>query len=183
MTLLLLVWEFCLIGLLSVGGGMATVPFLSSLSLRYGWFTMEQLSTIIAVAQSTPGPIGVNMACYAGYLTAGVPGAILAPLALSLPAFLIILLLARVLSKWREHKIFKSIFYGLRPVGLGLIASVLLSLGATTLFPDFVPQWKAIALFAILTLGLLLPKLKNLPFPLFLLFAAGAGVLLQLGGA
>ena len=78
--LLRLYWEFFLVGLFSMGGGMATVPFLFDLSARTGWFTTADLTTMIAISEATPGPIGVNMATYVGYVSAGIPGSIIAPL-------------------------------------------------------------------------------------------------------
>ena len=80
--LLRLYWEFFLVGLFSMGGGMATVPFLFDLSARTGWFTTADLTTMIAISEATPGPIGVNMATYVGYVSAGIPGSIIAPLGL-----------------------------------------------------------------------------------------------------
>ena len=183
LTLVTLCGEFFAIGLFSVGGGMATVPFLLSLSQRRGWFSTEDLANIIAISEATPGPIGVNMATYVGYLTSGFPGAALATLALALPAFLIILLLANVLQKHREHRIAKSLFYGLRPASAGLIAAVFLSLAGATFFAlgtTLIVNWKALALFAALSLILALPQTRKLPIPLLLLFAALAGLLLQL---
>ena len=86
--LLRLYWEFLLIGMFSMGGGMATVPFLFDLSQRTAWFSTADLTTMIAISEATPGPIGVNMATYVGYITAGLPGGIVAPLGLTTPAFL-----------------------------------------------------------------------------------------------
>ena len=183
LILLTLCGEFFVIGLFSVGGGMATVPFLLSLSQRRGWYSSEDLSNIIAISEATPGPIGVNMATYVGYLTSGFPGALLATLALTLPAFLIILLLANVLQKHREHQVVKSLFYGLRPASAGFIAAAFLSLSLATFFTlgsAFAVNWKALALFAALILCLSLPQTKKLPIPLLLLFAALAGLLLKL---
>ena len=100
--LLRLYWEFLLIGMFSMGGGMATVPFLFDLSQRTAWFSTADLTTMIAISEATPGPIGVNMATYVGYITAGLPGGIVAPLGLTTPAFIIILLVHR--QKARKHK-------------------------------------------------------------------------------
>ncbi len=180
MIFLLLLAEFFFIGLFSIGGGMATVPFLHSLSVRHHWFTLDELSSIIAVSELTPGPIGVNMATYAGYLSAGIPGAILAPLALSLPAFVIILLLAKLMNRWSGSPLVKALFYGLRPASTGLIASVLLSLILATLFPAALFQWKSLLLFALLLLFFFLPPAKKVPLPLFFLAAGAAGYLFQL---
>ena len=96
MTCLALFWEFFKIGLFAVGGGTATIPFLMDLAERVDWYTTQELLDMIAISQSTPGPIGVNMATYVGYTTAGVPGAVIATIGLVMPAFLIMLVVARL---------------------------------------------------------------------------------------
>lgn len=123
MMYLRLFFEFFFTGLFSVGGGLATLPFLYDMSERTGWFTSSQLADMIAVSESTPGPIGVNMATYVGYLTGGIPGAIVATLGLICPAIVIIMLIAKVLEKFRQNKTVDSVFYGLRPCSVALIAS------------------------------------------------------------
>lgn len=183
LTLLRLSLEFFVIGFFSVGGGMATVPFLMSLSERTGWFSLSELTSMIAISEATPGPIGINMATYVGYHVGGVPGAILAPLSLSLPAFLIILLLAKLLARLRGNPHFEAIFAAIRPASIGLIASVLLQLAMTTFFPSsagFMLQWKSLLLFLVLAAGLFAPKVRNLPIPVFLLFSALCGMLFQM---
>lgn len=123
MILLRLFWEFFKTGLFAVGGGMATLPFLYDMSARTGWFTQARLADMIAVSESTPGPIGVNMATYVGFETAGVPGAVIATLGLICPSIIIILLIARVLKQFRESKTVDAVFYGLRPCSIALIAA------------------------------------------------------------
>lgn len=101
---------------------MATVPFLFDLSARTGWFTTADLTTMIAISEATPGPIGVNMATYVGYVSAGIPGSIIAPLGLVTPAVIIILLVSKILNTlWQNPKV-KGLFYALRPASVGLIA-------------------------------------------------------------
>ena len=113
--LLRLYWEFLLIGMFSMGGGMATVPFLFDLSQRTAWFSTADLTTMIAISEATPGPIGVNMATYVGYITAGLPGGIVAPLGLTTPAFIIILLVSKIMNTlWQNPKV-QGLFYALRP--------------------------------------------------------------------
>lgn len=177
--------SFALIGLLAVGGGMATIPFLYNLSVSTGWFSVEDLSRIIAIAESTPGPIGVNTATYVGYtVTETIWGGILATLCLTLPAFLIILCLVKVIEKLRGKAFFEGIFYGLRPASTGLIASVLLSLALSTFFvfgESFALNGKALLLFVILFVAMTIPKLaQRLPTPVYLLFAAIMGIVFQL---
>ena len=163
MILLRLFWEFFKTGLFAVGGGMATLPFLYDMSTRTGWFTQAKLADMIAVSESTPGPIGVNMATYVGFETAGIPGAVTATLGLICPSIIIILIIARVLKQFRENKTVDAAFYGLRPCSIALIAAAgLLVAKITFLNPEVLEtgngiasyaglfQWKAIALAAVL---------------------------------
>lgn len=136
MLLLRLFWEFFKTGLFAVGGGMATLPFLYNISDSTGWFTHAQLADMIAVSESTPGPIGVNMSTYVGFTTAGVPGAVVATVGLVTPSVIIILLIARVLAAFRQNKYVDAAFYGLRPCSVGLIAAAGLMVVKIALF-DF----------------------------------------------
>ncbi|MEG2354139.1 MAG: chromate transporter [Clostridium sp.] len=115
--------EFFKIGLFSVGGGLATLPFLYELADKYTWFEKDMLSTMIAVSESTPGPIGVNMATYSGYSSSGVMGAIVATLGLIVPSIIIIVIVAQFLDKFKESIYVDSAFSGLRPAVVGLIAA------------------------------------------------------------
>ena len=133
MMLLRLFWEFFKIGLFAVGGGMATIPFLYDLSDRTGWFTHTQLADMIAISESTPGPIGVNMATYVGYEMSGIPGSIFTTLGFVAPSIIIIIIVSLFLQRFRENRYVESAFYGLRPASSGLIAS---ALGAL-LYPDY----------------------------------------------
>lgn len=181
--LLRLYWEFFLVGLFSMGGGMATVPFLFDLSARTGWFTTSDLTAMIAISEATPGPIGVNMATYVGYVSAGVPGSILAPLGLVTPAVVIILLVSKILSTlWQNPKV-KGLFYALRPASVGLIGAAAFSVCAVSLFRldhGIVFHWPSILLFGIMLLVMNLPKLKELPSVLFIAISAGIGVLFHM---
>ena len=123
MELLTMCWEFFKTGLLSVGGGLATLPFLYQMADRYPWFTRAQLSDMIAVSESTPGPMGVNMSTYAGFTAGGIPGAVLATISLVLPSILVILIVARFLERFQESRIVKGLLFGLRPASVGLIAA------------------------------------------------------------
>lgn len=121
MIYLILAYEFFKIGLFSIGGGMATLPFLMDLTNKYDWFTASELTNMVAISESTPGPVGINMATYAGYNAAGVPGAIVATLALTAPALIIIVLIAKFLENFSENKNVKAAFYGIRPAVAALI--------------------------------------------------------------
>ena len=115
--------EFFKTGLFAVGGGMATLPFLQEMGERTGWFTYGDLMNILAVSESTPGPIGINMATYVGYTTAGVLGAIVATLGEVTPCVIIILLVAAVLNSFRTNRYVERAFYGLRPASTALIGA------------------------------------------------------------
>ncbi|MDO4939012.1 MAG: chromate transporter [Lachnospiraceae bacterium] len=133
MTLYLkLFWEFFKTGLFAVGGGMATVPFLQDMGRTTGWFTSAELADMIAVSESTPGPIGVNMATYVGNVigrqaggsaVCGVFGGIIATLGLVAPSVIIILIIAGILKKFRDSKYVSAAFYGLRPASVALISA------------------------------------------------------------
>lgn len=134
MIYLRLFFEFFKTGLFSVGGGMATLPFLYDISERTGWYTAHQLADMIAVSESTPGPIGVNMATYVGFTTAGIPGALIATLGLVTPGIVIILLIAHMLDRFRDNKYVDAVFYALRPCSVGLIAAAGLMVVRISLF-------------------------------------------------
>ena len=115
MLYLHLFWEFFKTGLFAVGGGLATLPFLQNMSDRTGWFTHAQLADMLAVSESTPGPIGVNMATYVGFSTGGVGGALIATLGLITPSVIVILIVAAFLKAFRDSKWVSAAFYALRP--------------------------------------------------------------------
>ena len=133
MILLRLFWEFFKTGLFAIGGGMATLPFLQEMGASTGWFTAGQLADMVAVSESTPGPIGVNMATYVGFTTAGIGGAVVATLGLVTPSVIIILIIAALLKNFRNNRYVDAAFYGLRPASSGLITAALLSLIAIAL--------------------------------------------------
>lgn len=121
MIYLTLAYEFFKIGLFSIGGGMATLPFLMDLTQKYDWYTASELANMVAISESTPGPVGINMATYAGYQAAGVPGALTATLALVAPALIIIVIIAKFLENFSENPAVKAVFYGIRPTVAALI--------------------------------------------------------------
>ena len=122
MTYLILFLEFFKIGLFAVGGGLATLPFLYELAGKYPWFDEAMLGNMIAVSQSTPGPIGINMATYAGFNAGGILGGMIATVGLVTPSVFIIIVVAHVLNKFKESQAVQSVFYALRPAVTGLIA-------------------------------------------------------------
>jgi len=133
MIYLQLFFEFFKTGLFAVGGGMATLPFLYDMADKTGWFTSGQLADMIAVSESTPGPIGVNMATYVGYTTAGIGGGIIATLGLVIPSIIIIIIISYFLKSFRENKYVDAAFYGLRPASTGLIAAAGMTVVTITL--------------------------------------------------
>ena len=126
MIFLQLFWEFFKTGLFAVGGGLATIPFLKDITLKYPWFTPQDLLDMIAVSESTPGPMGVNSATYAGFQAAGIPGALVATCSLVLPSVIVIILVSRALNRFKDSKLVQDGFYGLRPASAGLIFGALL---------------------------------------------------------
>lgn len=123
MILLQLFYEFLKIGMFAVGGGMATLPFLYNLADKTGWFTQAQVTDMLAVSESTPGPVGINMATYVGYTTAGLPGALAATIGVIIPGVALVILIRAVLDKMRSNRYVDGAFYGLRPASTALIAA------------------------------------------------------------
>ncbi|MBQ3195094.1 MAG: chromate transporter [Clostridia bacterium] len=127
-TLLWCFWEYFQTGLFAVGGGLATIPFLEDMAGRHpDWFTLEELRNFVAVSESTPGPIGINIATYAGYKIAGPLGSVVCVFALVLPAFLIMVIVAKMLQKFKNSSLVNNAFYGIRPATTALILSAVLS--------------------------------------------------------
>ena len=122
-TYLLLFAEFFKTGLFAVGGGMATLPFLYDIADKYPWFDRAMLLDMVAVAESTPGPIGINTATYAGFHAGGILGGFVATFGLVLPSYIVIVIIAQVLAKFSKNPIVLSVFYGLRPAVTGMIAA------------------------------------------------------------
>ncbi len=184
MIYLTLMYEFFKIGLFSVGGGMATLPFLMDLTAKYDWFTTSELTNMIAISESTPGPLGINMATYVGYTTAGIPGAILSTLALSAPALFIIYFIAKFLDNFSENKIVKGVFYGIRPTVAGLIGFAVVELLQTTIGVTvsgvFQIDWISVAICAGIFLLLQIKKLGDLHPLCWIVLGGVLGVALQL---
>lgn len=182
MIYLLLFWEFFKTGLFAIGGGLATIPFLMDMAENYTWFTKAELSNMIAVSESTPGPIGINMATYVGFATCGPLGALLATTALVLPSLVIIMVIAGFLQKFRENALVKDTFYVLRPAVIGMlfvslssmISPLLIDLAGKAFLEIF--NLKAIALFTLLLFGIL--KFKKHPI-VYIAIGAVAGIIFK----
>ena len=196
MIYLRLFYEFFKVGLFSIGGGLATIPFLTDLGGRTWWFTAGELANMIAVSESTPGPMVVNMATYVGFHLGGIPGGVVATLGLITPSILVILIIAGFLKKFRESRAVDAVFYGLRPASTALIAAALLEVCSialmfhTTAGPEMAPgsyvpktelfYWPAIALAAAVFLALREKHLKKLHPIVFIAASAVAGAVFQL---
>ena len=185
--LLRLYWEFFKTGLFAVGGGLATLPFLSQMADKTGWFTQGQLMDMVAVSESTPGPIGINTATYVGFTTSGVPGALAATLGLVSPSILIILVIASFLKAFRSNRFVEGVFRCLRPASTGLIAASGLSVAAITFYtaaPEGLLagiQWKAVVLAAVLVLATrVIPQTKKLHPVVWIALSALAGIVFSL---
>ena len=184
MTLLRLIFEFFKTGLFAVGGGLATLPFLYEMGRATGWFTDQDVLNLLAVSESTPGPIGVNMSTYVGFITGGIPGAVIASLSLAAPCVLVILLVIRVLDKFKGSPLVDSIFKALRPASIGMITAALIGVARSSLlhlenWAGFgsvlsIFNWKGIVLAV--ALWFIMKKWKTHPIA-YIAIAAGAGIL------
>lgn len=199
MILWKLFWEFFKTGLFAVGGGMATVPFLQDISAKTGWFTAADLANMIAVSESTPGPMGVNMATYVGYTVGsqqlggtgmGIVGAVVATMGLICPSIVVILIVAYFLKRFRDSKLVDSVLYGLRPASVALISAAgveivlfaVLRVESIWKIADAALSWKSVVLALAVFAGTnLIPRLKKIHPIWFIAASAVAGVLLHMG--
>ena len=196
MIYLQLFFEFFKAGLFAIGGGLATIPFLTDIGARTGWFTSGELANMIAISESTPGPMGVNMATYVGFHTGslaggvagGILGGVIATLGLVCPSIIVILIIAGFLKKFRESGGVDAVFYGIRPASTALITAAGLSVAfsvftvAGDLSPNSFPaiSWPALLLAGAVFVGMKWTPLKKLHPIVFILASAAAGILLQL---
>lgn len=189
MLLLELFGRFLLVGLFAVGGGLATLPFLTEMGEATGWFGTAEISNMVAISESTPGPLGINMATYVGYHVSGVAGSLCAVIGLVLPSVIIIMIISRVLLKFRDSKYVNNAFYGLRAASLGLITAACLGVAKIAMFNSEVfsetgnfiqaVDYKSIILCVLLFVGIKLFK-KVHPI-VFIAVAAVAGIVFQMG--
>lgn len=193
LLLLELFWEFLKIGVFAVGGGMATLPFLYDLGEKTAWYTSAQVLDMLAVSESTPGPIGINMATYVGYTVGGVPGAVLATLGTILPGIILVIVLARFLARFHDNRYVNAAFYGLRPASTALIAAAGIGVLGESLFnpglyretgniADFFcvgPIILAVVLYVLTNVN----PTKKLHPVIFITASAVIGIVFRLGGA
>lgn len=197
MIYLRLFWEFFKTGLFAVGGGMATVPFLQDIATKTGWYTSGQLADMIAVSESTPGPMGVNMATYVGFtvgsgtggLWGGIAGALIATVGLVMPSVICILIIAYFLDKFRTSRLVDNTLYGLRPASVALISAAGLEIMLYALFRmssvydigAMVLNVKSIALFVlVLVCSRYVPKVKKLHPVAFIALSAVIGIVFKM---
>ena len=193
MILLKLFYEFMKVGLFTVGGGMACVPFLLALSEKTGWYTEAQLLDMIAISESTPGPIGINMATYTGYTVEGIIGAVVATLGIVIPTVVLVLCIAKFLESFKDNKYVLGAMYGLRPASTGLIAAAGVSVAVLSLVNTdafMAHEWasvvepKSIILAAILLiLTNKVKKTKDLHPVFYIAASAVVGIVFRFAGA
>ena len=189
MQVLVLFWEFFRIGLFSIGGGLATLPFLYDLADRYDWLRLEQIPDMIAISESTPGPMGINMATYAGFQCAGPLGSVIATVGLVTPSVIVIIIVYQFLEKFRTSTTVENAFYGLRPIVVGLIASAGFGVIVMSLFQTegwqmgmslaSLIHWKECILFVLIFVAA--KKWKNLHPIALILAGAVVGIVFHLG--
>ena len=196
-----LYWEFFKTGLFAVGGGMATLPFLKDIGQSTGWYTYTDLMNMLAVSESTPGPIGINMATYVGFTVGGIPGAVIATLGEVTPSIIVILIVAMMLKKFRDNRYVNMAFYGLRPASTGLIGAacvtvvlevmtgikVLAADGALVntfrLAGESLIKWPGVLLGALLiVLTNFVKPVKNWHPIVFIAFSAVVGIVFRFAG-
>lgn len=189
MQLLILFLEFFKIGLFSVGGGLATLPFLYDLADKYPWLSVSQIPDMIAISESTPGPLGVNMATYVGFQCGGILGGVIATVGLVTPSVIVIIIVYKFLERFRNSALVENAFYGLRPIVVGLIASagfgvIILSLfnkeawnGAATQWGSLF-QWREWILFFVILFAA--RKWKKVHPIVLILIGAAVGIVFQM---
>lgn len=181
----LLLFEFFKTGLFAVGGGLATIPFLQRMAENHPhWFTSTELADMIAVAESTPGPIGINMATFAGYRSAGIPGAVCATLAIVLPSYFIICIISKMLKRFSSNKYVLGSFSGIRPAVPGLICAAVIPLLRASILDasvtDFLQSVRIDALLVFVGVFAAFSVFKKAHPLVFIAAAAVIGVLFEM---
>lgn len=178
MILIELFLSFFKIGLFAVGGGLATLPFLYELANTHDWITGADILNLVAISESTPGPLGINMATYVGFLQSGITGAIIAPLGEVVPSIIIIVIIAEFLKKFKDSKIVKNVFYGLRAASCALIVVAGLGVARLAFFGEKITEffWEGAILAVILYFSI--KKLKWHPI-CFIAISAVIGIIFK----
>lgn len=177
-------YEFFKIGLFAIGGGPATIPFLFELSEKTNWFTVEELTNMIAISESTPGPIGINMATYVGYKTLSLSGGLVSTVGLVFPSVVIIILIARFLKDFNKNSYVKNAFFGIRPAVTAMIFAAVIGMCKASLFtvtPEGIKPAVGSILICAVAFGLLqIKKLGKLHPAVWILGAAVLGIIFRL---
>lgn len=195
MIFLELFFRFFFVGLFAIGGGLATLPFLQSMGETTGWFTPSDISDMVAISESTPGPIGVNMATYVGYqigdnfgVVGGFFGGIIATLGLITPSIIVIIIVSNMLKKFKDSKYVEYAFYGLRAASVGLVASACLGVAKIAFWNSEIMDETGNFLMAVDYKSLILSavvffcvtKFKKLHPIVLILFSAVVGIVLKM---
>lgn len=175
MVLLSLFLEFFKTGLFAVGGGMATVPFLLDISAKTNWYSASDLANMIAVSESTPGPIGVNMATYVGYHVQGIAGSLVSTIGLITPSIIVILLISMILDRFRNHPLVNGVFHVLRASVIGMMLYALYNVLAITVIRDAKLSYLILCTYLVLTV--LIYRFKKVHPIFFIAFGAVFGLL------
>ena len=187
--------RFFFVGLFAIGGGLATVPFLQSMGDVTGWFTQSDIADMIAISESTPGPIGVNMATYVGYQTGdafgvagGIFGGVVATLGLITPSIIVIVIVSKMLKRFKDSKYVEYAFYGLRAASIGLVAAACLSVARIAFWNGEIMaetgniisavNYKSIILSAVIFFCI--TRFKKLHPIALIVFSAVVGILLKM---
>ena len=185
MIYLQLAFAFFKAGLFAIGGGLATLPYLMEMTKTHPeWFTLTELMNMVAISQSTPGPIGINMASYVGFHVGGLLGVVVTTFSIVLPSFIIILIVVRVLDRFRENRFINGGLEALRPTVTGLIAAAGFSVLWATIFQTVNGvaqfQWLAFVLFICMFTVLQFMPFKKLHPIIYIAAGAIIGIVLQL---
>ncbi|MBO7672288.1 chromate transporter [bacterium] len=165
--------QFFHIGVFSFGGGYATLPFLYDISEKFGWYTLDELNNMLAVASITPGPVGINMATFAGFKTAGILGSLLATSAIIIPSLIFVIIISKFLNKFCENVYVKSVISVLKPLGCGLLTAV----GVHLLINEFLSGNFNIIHFILFGLMIFISLKKKLPPAFYLALGAVFGLI------
>lgn len=152
--------QFFHVGVFSFGGGYATLPFLYDIADKFHWYSAKQLTDMLAISSITPGPVGVNVATFAGFTTAGILGSLVATTAIILPSYIIVTIVFKVIDKFRTNRNIKGAIRGLKPAGCALLSAV----GIKLLFTSNLHL-----LGTLILLGFLILSIKKNQDPLFYL--------------
>lgn len=190
LLLLELYARFFSVGLFSVGGGLATLPFLQAMGETTGWFGAAEISNMVAISESTPGPLGINMATYVGFHVAGAAGSVLAPIGLITPSIVVIIIISKILIKFRDSKYVNDAFYGLRAASLGLVTAACWAVARIAFFRsevfsqtgNFISAIDYKSIILAVVIFVLLKCFKKVHPIVWILVAAAVGVVLKMGG-